>query len=288
MLKRIALMTFCLLLLAPLARAEISSTAPLSEKKAFARWYFSVGPYGAILDSGFNVGLDQVGLGLNVDVEKLLGLDTSTLTFRVDGGYRAGKTGRHKINASWLTFRRTGENTLAEDIPIPPELGGGPGDVIPIGTTLEGKFNINIIKATYRYSIILDDRIDLNVGGGLYVAPITLGVGEKGNTFEQTSLTAPLPVVGIGLITALTPRWYAMAQADLMYLEISGYKGGVTNSMVGVEYRPFKNVGFGLRGESLRLKVETTKDTGIPGLGDFVGDLTFSYVGASIYVSVFF
>lgn len=289
MLKRIAVMTLCLMLIAPLTwAADVKSTDPFKKKEAFKRWYFSLGPYGAILDSGFNVGLNKVGLGLNVDVERLLGLETSTLTFRVDGGYRAGKTGRHKIFASWFAFYREGENTVSEDIPIPPELGGDPGDVIPIGTTLEGKFNIDIIKLTYRYSIILDDRIDLNVGGGLYVAPIELGVGVKGSGFESTSLTAPLPVLGLGLITALTDRWYAMAQADLMYLEISGYKGGVTNSMVGVEYRPFKNVGFGLRGESLRLKVETTEDTGIPGLGDFIGDISFAYVGASIYLSVFF
>lgn len=223
-----------------------------------------------------------------MDVETLLGLESSTFTFRVDGGYRAGKTGRHRIFGSCFAFNRKGENTLSKDIPIPPELGGDPGDVIPIGTTLEGKFDIDIIKLTYRYSIILDDRIDLNVGGGLYIAPITIGYGIKGTNFESTSLTAPLPVVGIGLITALTPRWYAMAQADLMYLEISGYKGGVTNSMVGVEYRPFKNVGFGLRGESLNLWVETTEDTGIPGLGDFIGDIKFSYIGASLYLSVFF
>lgn len=283
--KKITAMMLYLLLLAPLAWAEVESDDPLEEKKVFTRWYFSLGPYGAILDSGVNASLQNVGLGISLDIEDFFGLATETLTFRIDGAYRAGKTGRHRVTASWFAFRRDGVNTLAENVELPPELGGG---TLPIGTTVEGKFDIDIIKTTYRYSIILDDRIDLNVGGGLYIAPITLGYGVQGTSFEKTSLTAPLPVVGIGLLTALIPKWYAMVQADLMYLEIDSYKGGVQNSMVGVEYRPFKNVGFGLRAESLRLKIENTKESDIPGLGDFVGDIRFSYVGASLYLSVFF
>jgi hypothetical protein len=286
--KKIAVLTLCVLLLTPLAYAQVKSSDPLSEKEAFHRWYFSVGPYAAIINSGVSVGLENVGLGLNLDVEKLLGLDTETLTFRVDAAYRAGRTGRHKIGLSWFSFNRTGKNTLSEDIPIPPELGGDPGDVIPIGTTLEGKFDIDIIKTTYRYSIILDDRLDLNVGGGLYVAPITFGVGVEGSNFEETNITAPLPVIGVGLEAALSKKWYASFQGDLMYLEISGYKGAIANTQVGVEYRPFKKVGFGLRAESLRLGVEVEEDSDVPGVGDFVGDIDFSYVGASLYVSVFF
>jgi len=285
MMKKIAAMTIGLLLLTPLAWAQVKSSDSLSEKEAFKRWYFSVGPYFALVDSGISVGLDKVGLGLNLDVEKLLGLDSSTVVARLDGAYRAGKTGRHKIYASWFAFRRSGENTLTEDIVLPPELGG---QTIPSGVTLEGKFDIDIIKTVYRYSLILDDRIDLHVGGGLYVAPITIGVGEKGSSFGQTSLTAPLPVVGLGINVALTPKWYIMASSDLMYLEISNYTGAIQNNMAGVEYRPFNNVGFGFRTESLRLGVEVEEDSEVPGLGDFVGNIDFSYVGASLYVSVFF
>ena len=286
MLKKIGVVTQCLLLMASFSwAADVKSTDPLKKKPAFKRWYFSLGPYGANLDTGINLGLQGVGLGIELDVEEFFGLETSSLTFRIDGYYRAGRTGRHKIAGSWFAFYREGENTLLEEVTLPPALGGG---TIPLGTTVEGKFNIDIFKLTYRYSIILDDRIDLNVGGGLYIAPIELGFGVKGSNFESSTLTAPLPVVGAGLKVALTPRWFVMTQADLMYLEISGYEGSIINSLVGLEYRPFKKVGFGIRGESLNLKVETTEDTGIPGLGDFVGTVDFAYTGASIYLSVFF
>lgn len=87
------------------------------------------------------------------------------------------------------------------------------------------------------------------------------------------TLTAPLPVVGLGINVALTPKWIVMASTDLIYLEISNYKGAIQNNMAGVEYRPFKNVGFGFRTESLRLGIEVDKKSDIPGLGDFVGDL---------------
>ena len=292
MLKQFVGLLLCLLLLPPFAQAFDASEKPLEasdkpleEKKRFTRWYFSLGPYWALLDTDLSVGINSNALGLTLDVEKLLGLETQTFTFRIDGAYRAGRNGRHRVGLSWFAFYRTGENTLAEDVELPPDLGGGE---IPIGTTLEGKFNIDIIKATYRYSIILDDRIDLNVGGGLYIAPVTFGVGVKDTNFEETSLTAPLPVVGLGLIAALTPRWYVMGQADLMYLEIGNYKGGVQNNVLGVEYRPFKKVGFGLRAESLKLRVEVEDKTDVPGLENFIGDLRFKYVGGSVYMSVFF
>lgn len=41
------------------------------------------------------------------------------------------------------------------------------------------------------------------------------------------TLTAPLPVVGLGINVALTPKWIVMASTDLMYLEISNYKGAI-------------------------------------------------------------
>ena len=284
--KKTAVMTLCLLLFTPPAWAQVKSTDPFSEKDAFKRWYFSIGPNAAIIDSGVSVGINSVGLGLNLDVEKLLGLDTGTFSLRVEGAYRTGETGRHRVGVSWSSFRRSGENTLTEGITLPPELDPDETELLP-GTTPKGAFDIDIINTTYRYSIILDDRIDLNIGGGLYIAPITIGVGIEGEDFAETDLIAPLPVLGIGLTTALSERWYAIAQSNLMYIRINNFRGAITNSMVGVEYRPFKNVGFGLRAESLRLGVEVVDESDIPGLGDFVGDINFSFVGASLYVSAF-
>jgi len=104
-------------------------------------------------------------------MEEFLGLDSSTSAFRIDGGWRFSKNKRHKLEFGWFTFNRDSSGTISEVITIPPELGSGTitGDV-------KSKFKFDIIKLKYEYSFILDDRLDLNLGVGLFVMSIEIGV----------------------------------------------------------------------------------------------------------------
>ena len=70
------------------------STAVLAEKNTdpkdypWKRGYLNLGYYLSSLDSSFRIGEANLGIGLDVSVEELLGLDTSESTFRIDAGYR--------------------------------------------------------------------------------------------------------------------------------------------------------------------------------------------------------
>ena len=46
--------------------------------------------------------------------------------------------------------------------------------------------------------------------------------------------------------------------------------------------------GFGLGADGLQVNIKATEETDWPGLGDFVGDLEFSYIGAQLYVKLVF
>ena len=272
------------------ALAEESKPEKESYPYPWNKGHLTLGGYVAALDSGVTLGGSK-GLGINVDVEDLLGLETTDTSFRLAAGYRLGKSRRHTLELSWFYFHREGENTLIEEIPIPPELGGEPGDAIGPGT-INSLFNFDIYKFKYEYSFILDERADLNVGIGLFVMPIEFGIAftEGGVTrgSVQESITAPLPVVGLGFDFAITPKWFIRQQLEVFYLEIDSFEGGITSLTAALEYFPWQNVGFGLGADGLQVKIEATEQTDYPGLGDFVGSLDFSYIGVQLYMKLVF
>lgn len=190
------------------------------KKLPWEKGYVNLGVYVAAFDSSFRIGSTNTGLGLDVDVEQLLGLDSRGTVFRIDAGYRIGRTLRHKIEFSWFKFDREGENPISQDIELPPELGGG---TLPTGLVIKGLFNIDFYKLMYRYSLVLDERADFNVGAGLYISPIEFGFGVQGRGFIKEEITAPLPVVGMGGQMALSSRWFFMGNTDFLFRNLERF-----------------------------------------------------------------
>ena len=248
--------------------------------------YLDLGWFFATTDSAFRLGGSNLGAGISLDVEDFLGLDSSNSTFRLDGGWRFTKNMRHKLEFGWFAFHRESSGTIDTPIDIPPELGGG---IIPAGD-VTSYFNYDIIKLMYKYSFVLDDRLDLNLGLGLFVMPIEFGVqavvgGVVTETMEE-DITAPLPVVGLGFDFAITPKWFVRQQLEFFYLDIGDFSGGINSTSVALEYLPWKHVGFGFGVDAMRVKIEAN-GSDYPGV-DFKGSVEFDYIGAQLYMKVFF
>jgi len=272
----------------------ISTPALAAESKdpkdyPWKRGYLNVGYYLAVLDSSVRFGEKNLGIGIDLDVEEFLGLDATDTSFRIDAGYRFGKTRRHKWEFSWFRFHRDATTTLLDELEIPPLPDGSGGGTIGPGV-IESFFNFDIYKIMYEYSIVFDERFDLNLGIGLFITPIEIGfkgtISGDPVAIVEEEITAPLPVIGVGIDYAITPKWFIRQQLNLFYLEISNYKGGIANLQLAQEWLPWKHVGFGLGVDSMRVQVEA-EDSDIPGV-DFRGNIQFSYFGAQFYVKAFF
>ena len=261
------------------------SEDPKDNPYPWKRGYINLGAYIATMDSAFRLGESNLGLGLELDVEEFLGLDTSDTSFRIDAGYRFGKTRRHTVEFSWFRFHREGTKFIDEEIEIPSEPPEtiGPGDFTTV-------FNFDIYKLMYEYSFFFDERADLNLGLGLYIAPIEVGVSAVvGGVFDgkmEEEITAPLPVIGLGFDFAITPKWIITQQVELFYLEYDDYKGAISSVNFALEWLTWKHVGFGLGIDAMRVRVEA-KDSDVPG-ADFRGNIEFSYVGAQLYLKAYF
>ncbi len=219
----------------------------------------------------------------HLNVEEFLGLDSANTAFRIDAGFRFGKRRRHGMDFSWFGFDRDSVNTLDETIDLPLELGGG---TISAGATVSSIFDFDIYSLKYRYSYFLDDRIDLNLGGGLYVMPIRFGVRELNKEGIAEDITAPLSVISLGFDLAIAPKWHLMQSLDMMYLKLGDFEGRIANTRLGLEYRGWKNVAVGAGLDGILVKIDAEDQTDYPGI-DFIRSVKFSYFGVQTYIKFY-
>lgn len=161
------------------------------------RFSFTFGGFVTEINTDIRLGSKDAGTGIDVNLEEALGLDTSSTVFRVGAAYRFGKSRRHQAEFSWFQLNRDATKTLGQDVVID-------NVVYPIGTTAASTLDLQIWKASYNYSFLLDDRINLAAGLGVFVMPIKYQVSAPGIGVNGEDITAPLPVIGLRADFALT------------------------------------------------------------------------------------
>jgi hypothetical protein len=219
------------------------------------------------------------GLGVQVNLEELLGFDTSTSSARIEGSWRFTENKRHRAKLSWIDLSRKGSTTLKQDLDL------GNGTIIPAGSGVASDFNLNLIKAEYSYSFFQDERFDLAGCAGFYVAPMDFSLSASGLTpyDDSFNVTAPLPLVGLRMDFAITPEWFLRSDMSLFYLEYQDYTGRMRDITMAVEYKAWKHFSFGLGFDSFGLFVERNRDTTVPGV-NFTGSVDFQYTGLMLYL----
>lgn len=273
---------FVLLLIGVLiAQAAFAGGEDNQAELPWSKFQITLGGFIANLDSHYRYGTSSVAL--DVDVEEFLGLDSTGTTFRLGGFYRFGQTGRHGVALDWFRFRRSGTKKLTDDIEFPPDS----GNTLPTGITVESVFNFDLYSTRYRYAFIYDDRMNINIGAGLFVMPIEFGVGEQGENFTSTSVTAPLPTLGVGFDVAITPKWFLKQSVDFLYIEFDGFSGNIIDYQVALEHKPWKHFAYGLGLEHMSMEVTANEETIWPGL-DFDGTVGFGFSGLLLYGKLVF
>ena len=257
-------------------KAELDST-----EQAVQPWdRLSVG-FGAFIagyNSGITLGSKQLGLGLVIDIEDALGLQTSSFAMRGKVIYRFGKTRKHALTGGYFGINRNAKKTLEDSL----QLGG---IVYPIGTDLTSKYNITIVRVKYDYSFYQDDRVSLGASFGLFIMPINFSVKAQNQEDQVANFVAPLPLIGIRSDFQITKKFYLHQTAELLYLSFTNFTGGLLDLTIMLEHKTFKNVGFGFGINSNRVNITIKNpDSNI----DFFGDIRMDYTGLLLYGRYFF
>jgi len=237
----------------------------------------------AAVDTGVRLG---AGLGVDIDVEELLGLDSSNSVFRIGASWRFTHNRRHRLDLSWFSLNRDGNRQLDQDFTFENE--EGEEVTVDAGSTVDAFFDLDIYELSYSYSFLQDDRIDLAGSLGFYIMPIDLGLTVSGLVDERGSanFTAPLPVLGLRMDVLLAPRWLFRSGFQVFYAKYENFTGSVIDVNAAVEYNPWKHVGIGLGFDTLNVSLDA-EDEDWPGV-DFNGKVDFKYAGMQLYLKYFF
>jgi hypothetical protein len=103
------------------------------------------------------------------------------------------------------------------------------------------------------------------------------------SSVEGADTILPLPALALRGDFQLIPKLFLYASIDAMYLEVSDFQGSLLDVNIGLEYRPWKHVGFGLgyNGMSVHAEAEDSSSN-YPG-ADFVGSVDVRFSGLMLY-----
>jgi len=260
---------------------QISLAAIQSSDEPWEKVSVRAGGFLTALNTSVRIGLTE-GSGIDIDLEGALGIESSMWALRADALYRFSKNRRHRLDLSYVGYFRSATRTTTEDIPIG-------DDTIVSGTEVETTYNLQIIKLLYSWSFFMDDRIDLGLGGGLYLMPISLKITPQSGPVapKKQDLTAPLPVLDLHMDFAITPKWYFKQKYSFFYLAIGNFRGGIIDTELDIEYRFWKYAGVGLGYNSFRLGIQADN----PDEGSFFslnGKIETTYNGLLLYAKFYF
>jgi len=230
---------------------------------------------GAAAYAKFNTNMQisgAAGVGTNLDMEDLLGLDDSSLVARIDAHYAFNR--RHWLMASYYDINRDGTKTIPDDIQV--------GDVtIPAGS-VDSRFDTAIIKLAYRYNFVDDLRTVIGASFGFHVMSLDTAISSNSvDVSESFKVTAPLPLIGLHGAYALGRKWKLAASAEFLQFDVGDYQGLITDTRLTLEHDTFKNFGWGIGFNGFQADAEIQD-------GDLDGDIEYGYQGLMLYVRMMF
>jgi hypothetical protein len=242
------------------------------------RFSVSLGGFLTTISSDLNIQGQEMGIGLNVNLEKGLGLSSSALVLRGESEYNFGSRRRSHVRFVYFYLLRNSVKTLENEIDI--------GDVVyPIGTDVSSRMNLHIIRAMYDYSFHRDNRVTLGLSGGLYVLPMSYSIGADQIIDEADAFVLPLPVIGFRSAFLVTPKLIIKQNWEFLYVKIPNFQGDITDLNVLLEYHPFNHLGIGLGFNAFHFSMTATEEWKAR---EFAGTYKTGFTGLLLYGTYYF
>jgi len=227
----------------------------------------TIGGFITDYDGEFRLTSSKLGRGTEVSFEDDLGLDESNTVVRLDGHYRL--SARHRLEFSYFDLSRDGKAVTTRPIIIDDTL-------FRRGSTLSTEFDYQILKFAYAYSFWQTEKFDLSASGGLYTFDVDISVKSDDGKGEGDSGTAPFPMFGLHLDYRLSKDIYFATSFEYFVVNEDDGEGELTDGSIGLEYRPFENIGFGLAYNAVTIFIESNDDD---------DEFDYEYDGILFYLS---
>lgn len=238
------------------------------------QWMIRLGAY--IVDGSntqFSVN-SAFGLGATIDYQKDLGGEDGDTIPRIDAYYRFNE--RHRIDFTSFSIDRQGERVLAVDVTIG-------GEDYFANETISSDIKYTLYRLGYGYSFYHSPKVELTLTAGLNITSYDLKFAlDDGSKAESAGVTVPLPVVGLRMGYAFTPKWNVRYVSEAFFVEFDdSFRGAILNFELNTEYKIFKNFALGVGIARLGVNAEVDDD-------DWRGQVTDSYRGFNLFGTFYF
>ncbi len=148
--------------------------------------------------------------------------------------------------------------------------------------------NFSLTRIFFGRQLDTSKSFDIGIGGGLHLFDIGAFIegtilinGMPSSARRSVSSDALLPNIGAWYRYSISPRWALRSRLDLLSASVGDYDGFLANVALGLNFRAFEHVGFGLNYNYVKLDVGIDKS-------DWRGDIETTYHGVYANVSVYF
>jgi len=173
-----------------------------------------------------------------VDVEDVLGVNRRKSVLHIAGILRVARY--HRIEVDHFTLGRTSTTTLLRQITIGDE-------TFPAGTEIDVNADLRVTKVAYGFSLMNDTQKELGVIAGFHVTDFEAVVTARDSgAHAESSLSTPLPVIGLFGGVALGPRTDLTANLQIFRMAFDLYSGSLNAVYLGLTHYFTDSVGGGI------------------------------------------
>ncbi|GMR14638.1 MAG: hypothetical protein BMS9Abin30_0243 [Gammaproteobacteria bacterium] len=214
-----------------------------------------------------------------IDFDDKVGVDSSSTLFNGQLRWKFGKQRKWSLWGQYFKNDATGEAVLEEDVEWQ--------DIIfREGTFVEAGVKMEIVRVFVGRSLVKNPQHDFGIGIGVH--NLSLGAFIEGEIliddgtteFRQgdVSNSQPLPNVGTWWDFSPARNWLIHARVDWISANVGDLNGTLWNTVAGVNYQAFRNVGFDLSYQffNLNLKVDSA---------EWIGEIDMRYSGPVLSVT---
>ena len=224
---------------------------------------------------------ESVGVGATVIPAETLDLEPDQSVFRLKAQYRIND--RHSITTAWYRISSDGNVVLDEEL----KWVDTNGDAISllINANVQTELDYDIYKLGYLWSYYRTEKVELTAGAGLHLTRVSINLNASATSSDKqaksTDSTVPLPVLSVGLQYHITPRLKWTFSAEAFSMSFDDWSGIYTDTLLGLEFKPFTHfgVGIGLGANSLNIEEENR---------DYKFDFDNRITGSVIYLTMYF
>jgi hypothetical protein len=149
--------------------------------------------------------------------------------------------------------------------------------------TIRSEIDYTLYKLGYNYSFYHSPKVELSISAGLNITDYALSFTDSsGAKVEKADVSVPLPMFGLRMGYAITPKWSVRYISEAFFIEIDdAISGALLNYELSTEYKLFRNFALGIGLARFGADVDVTDD-------NWNGSISDSYRGYNVFGTLYF